>query len=96
MISATLFVPLGKALQAKGGEILSPSQVYFEGMRPPSWNAALVRTIPVGCVTAVADVAKTALVTVVDARDTKNDDKIPEPIIPTRTTATITITIPKK
>jgi hypothetical protein len=97
IISATLFVPSGAPLQAKGGEIPIPSQVYPEGIRPPSWNTGLVRTMPVGnCVTVVADVAKTAPVTVVDRWDTTNGDKSPEPKIPTRTIpANTTTTIAK-
>ena len=90
-----LFVHFGTSFQAKGGEIPSPAHVYFEGMSPPSWNTALVRTIVAGCVTAVADVMTAALATPVDGPDTADGDKIPEPMIPTRTTATSTTIVAK-
>jgi hypothetical protein len=97
IISATLFVSLGAPLQVKGGEIPSPTQVYLEGMRPPSWNTGLVRTMPDGnCVTTVADVAKTIRVPVIDCWDTKDGDEVSELRIPTRTIpATTTTTIAK-
>ena len=39
-MSTRLFAPSGTPVQAKGGDISSPSQVYFLGMAPPSEKAS--------------------------------------------------------
>src|SRR5215471_18146351 len=45
IIRTRLLAPLGTPSQASGGETSSPSQVYFEGMRPFGWNAGEFRVI---------------------------------------------------
>src|SRR5512133_1879581 len=41
---ASDFVPAGTPVHASGGEASPPSQVYWIGISPPSWNAAERRT----------------------------------------------------
>src|ERR1041385_6867213 len=41
-MSASVFVPSGRPDQASGGETFWPSQVYCEGIMPPSSKAVLV------------------------------------------------------
>src|SRR5881409_785063 len=41
-MSASVFVPSGTPDQASGGETFWPSQVYCEGIMPPSSKAVLV------------------------------------------------------
>src|SRR5215831_9387105 len=45
IIRTRLLAPLGASSHASGGETSSPSQVYFEGMRPFCWNAGDFRVM---------------------------------------------------
>ena len=42
----------GRPFQASGGDTSSPSQLYFFGIFPPSWNALLVTVMLLGAVMA--------------------------------------------
>ncbi len=47
-ITARLVAASGTPDQDSGGAMFSPSQVYFDGIAPPSSNAVLRRVIEVG------------------------------------------------
>src|SRR5215469_552012 len=47
IIRTRLLAPLGTPSHASGGETSSPSQVYFDGMRPFCWNEGEFKLIAV-------------------------------------------------
>src|SRR2546427_3514387 len=59
---ASVVVPAGTAVHARGGDWLAPSHVYWRGMAPPSANAELVSWMRVaGCADAAVVVDFVAL-----------------------------------